>query len=287
MVVDFEIFQMTPERIGGVANFTSDILTGWREGQVHGVRCVRDAGMMVRDGLRALRAGLVALSNECFNLALPKLLEDLGPGGPPETTTPIQVLSGPTPVPEAGPDAVAFHLTPGWDAMRKASDWNSVALCRWFLDSAHDAASLSMAVDEHARWLEGDPESAAVPSFQGEHALHCVAAGQDERCLAFLSASQFKPPARPSSVKHSRALAWVIAAHRARGLWTVKQMEAAFDTFFRRAVPEMLSMGAEAELATWMKVRYWDLSESKTSPVDAMMHQYDFLPGVAAPPLRG
>jgi hypothetical protein len=108
-----------------------------------------------------------------------------------------------------------------------------------------------------------------------------VAAGHDARCLEYIRRSnKFKPPARPTLVRTERAMSYVLAAHRAEGLWTEAQVDKAWKIFLDSNV---IRWDFRVDhLALWMKMRYWD-DHRERSPCDAFLMLYEHLPGVEPP----
>lgn len=247
-------------------------------------------------GMKCLSYGLISMSREFLRSALSMALQDTRRGEPGVKDTAF--------IPESREETLADipgkyrdRVTivgeikaPGQGAMSKSLQWKRLALCRWLLDSQHDAASLKAASDELAKCYALQPKDEQYDSMaMDDQGMTYVAAGDDQRFLDLCSnARKFKPPAKPGMVRSPRSMAYVLAAHRLKQFWSANEVERAWSTFLKTYVPKAMSGGAITDLALWLKMRYWDRGESAPtlSPVEAFLRLYDYLPGVERPPLQ-
>jgi len=260
------------------AEFIELTVNAWRTGfftsEGHSDRYIRDASMMVDHGFAALEWGYPDLARECMSLALPQLLEDLGPNGPEETADTFVPMSSPRIEPGG---SVGQTVIWGWSAEMKANWWVCVGLCRWVLENRHDSESFANAGECLYRWVK--------PAIEGRHVDNLslcaytpifVAAGQFGRALEhFVAAPKFKPPRTPGMARTQRAMAYALCQHHA-GVWTDEQIEKAWSSFVPAIVftksPHHTILGESKAL--WIKMRYWDALPESARPtgIEAFRH---------------
>lgn len=252
-------------------------IRGWIDGYIEfngqRIKNPRDGRGMTSTGLGALERGQVDLALECFSLALPQLLEDLGPNGPPETETTFVAMDEPHPI--AG-GAMGQKVTWGWSAEMKADWWVCVGLCRWVLENRHDEESFMNAGDCLYRWVAPtlDPPDVDNLSLCGYAPLFVAAHQYDRAMELFDSAPKFKPPRTPGMARTQRAMAYLLCQHYAQGKWTDEQISKAWASFFPAIVfsesQAHLSLGTNKAL--WIKMRYWDSAPESSRPDAAAIY---------------
>ena len=258
--------------------FLELLVSNWRAGiyESNGrlVRDPRDACMMTGNGIHALECGYPDLARECFSLALPKLLEDLGPNGPQETEDTFVPMNDPQAEPGG---SVSQKITWGWSAEMKANWWICVGLCRWVLENRHDEESFKNAGDCLYRWVKPAIEGCHVDTLSlcGYAPIFCAAKQYDRALEHFAAAPKFKPPRTPGMARTQRAMAYILCQHYAQGIWTDDQITKAWASFFPAIVftksHAHLSLGENRAL--WIKMRYWDAIAESARPTAIAAYQ--------------
>jgi len=254
-------------------------ISAWRNGYFLGDddshhHYVRDSSFMTRQGLSAVLWGHPDLAHECFSLALPQLLEDLGPNGPEETEDTFVPMNDPQAEPGG---SVSQKITWGWSAEMKANRWICVGLCRWVLENRHDEESFKNAGDCLYRWVKPAIEGCHVDTLSlcGYAPIFCAAKQYDRALEHFAAAPKFKPPRTPGMARTQRAMAYILCQHYAQGNWTDEQITKAWASFFPAIVftksHAHLSLGEKRVL--WIKMRYWDVLPASSRPTAIQVYQ--------------
>lgn len=242
---------------------------------VRGELATPNGGWMAEEGVRGYLLGLPNLGRKRLKLALPQLLLELGPDGPPEFPTTVVDEKRKMAV-EGGKEvttAITQTIRLGWSAMEKSDDWLCIALCRWLLNAEFDRESLKHASDEVHRHYDRGKDPLLNDAEELDFACPRFSwAGHFDRCLRYLEGrKRFKIPRMPSSVITERAMAYVLAVSHRPGGWPPDQVESASGLFVRRHVPKLLEHGQIISAAMWAMILVWREGKAGLVPHAALM----------------
>jgi len=214
------------------------------------------------------------LGHKALRLALPQLLFELGPDGPPEFPSEVVDEKRETAV-EGGKEvttAITQTIRLGWDAMGKSDHWLCVAVCRWLLESRFDQDSLKHASDESHRHYQANRDLATDPVELDYMCPRFVAGGDFERCVEYLKrCRRFKAPKKPTDVRTERGMAYVMAMGGLGKGWSHEHVQRAMRTFLKIQIPRLLEGGQLLHVALWMMLGVWRGAEKHISPEQALL----------------
>ncbi len=157
-----------------------------------------------------------------------------------------------------------------------------------------------------AQWLSGGPTQAAFreAARNGEQMIAAakerssitskedldmymevaVQSGNDAHVLAFYN-SESREAQLPLAIRQAKSIRRVCEAvcrHRQNGEFTGEEIRRAVDNLLKKHMDEWLTATWPYAVADFLKLRFADL-DGVASPVEVLMHAYDYLPGRTRP----
>ena len=250
--------------------------------------------MVCTHGIHLVLMSQFDLARRCFEFALPHLLKEvkqkeipgkLIPASPAETAELKEQLA------KGGePDAsvAAGTVQLGFECNAQSEWWACIAVCRWFMDGKDDPKSLRAGADCMRRHLLKYPKYATA-GWHWDRVIRRFGLARDDAAVIQLleQSGKLRPPAKPASVKSERAMAWVLAQHRAAGRWTTAEIDRAWHAFFTARAHYLLDIGGSLPGSVmWAKMAWWDGRRHDLDPFETYLRIYEYLPGVKRPPVR-
>jgi hypothetical protein len=180
--------------------------------------------------------------------------------------------------------AIANDERPNWYRAggTEASRYHTLAICNWLLDARHDADSFQHYVSFEDQYFM-DPQvardkieaSLVVPAYVSARAL--------QRALEIIAMARIPEPKSLNGIRSEAQMSYALARHRLGLEFTSDEIDTALQRFLTRHMDKWLGDGHAVRAAEWMKIAYWDPSESRISPHDAILKCYQHLPNCTRP----
>jgi hypothetical protein len=160
-----------------------------------------------------------------------------------------------------------------------------LGLAQW-LTGAPATAAFREAAQNGEKMIAGAKETSSIAAKEDLDLYMQIAiqSGDDAHVLAFYN-SESREAAQPLPIRQTKSIRRVCEAvcrHRQNGEFTGDEVRRALDNLLKKHTEEWLTTGWSHGAATFLKVRFADL-DGIASPVEVLMHAYDYLPGRRRP----
>jgi len=149
-----------------------------------------------------------------------------------------------------------------------------LALCNWLLSGKHDEENSRAGVRNSSLYYSGCKKdkvsialaiSAYIDAFAYEATLELIE-----------STPGLKQPSSAKRVSGPAGMSYIIAAHHVRDEYSADEVQAALQKFLQRKMCEWVH-GHYSTLARWLKIAYFNESETPLTPKETLLKAYDYL----------